>query len=113
MVNTSWWIYIQNVQSGMVIDVQGNAKTAGTSVWPYSLNHTNAQIFRVDTKTPPREYGDDACYIEALNPGGPDLYLSVKTPPLVIVAADTTEPARPGTVPSDVMLPRMVADQPS
>jgi hypothetical protein len=113
MVNLNWWIYIQNVQSGMVIDVQGNAKTAGTSVWPYSLNHTNAQIFRVDTKTPPREYGVDACYIEALNAGGPDLYLSVKTPPLVIVAADTTEPVQPGTVPSDVILPRMVADQPS
>jgi nicotinamidase-related amidase len=111
MANLSWWFGIQNVQSGRVMDVQGNAKKAGTTVWPYSLNYTNAQIFRVDTTPPPREYGDDACYIEALNPDGPDLCLSVKTPPLVIVAADTTEPARPGTVPSDVILPR--TDQPS
>ena len=113
MVNLNWWIYFQNVQSGMTIDVQGNAKTAGTSVWPYSLNYTNAQIFRVDTTSLPREYGDDACYLQALNDGGPALCLSVNTPPVVIMAVDTTEPAQPGTVPSDVILPRMVADQPS
>jgi hypothetical protein len=113
MANLNWWFGIQNVQSGRVMDVQGNAKTAGTTVWPYSLNYTDAQIFRVDTTSPPRGYGDDACYIKALNAGGPNLYLSVKTPPLVIVAVDTTEPAQPGTVPSDVILPRMVADQPS
>jgi hypothetical protein len=114
MINLNWWIYFQNVQSGMVLDVQGNRKAPGTSVWPYSLNFTNAQIFRVGgvkAARPPREYGDDAYYIEALNSDGPDLYLSVKAPPLVIVAVDTTEPARPGTVPSDVMLPLVVADE--
>ena len=47
MVNLSWWIYFQNVQSGMALDVLGNAKRAGTTVWPYSLNYTDAQIFRV------------------------------------------------------------------
>src|SRR5690242_4997062 len=51
MVNLNWWIYFQNVQSGMLLDVQGNRKTAGASVWPYALNYTNAQIFRVgDTR---------------------------------------------------------------
>ncbi len=116
MVNLSWWIYFQNVQSGMALDVLGNAKRAGTTVWPYSLNYTDAQIFRVggyNAARPPRDYGDDAYYIEALNPDGPDLYLSVKSPPLVIVAAEASEPARPGTVRSDVILPRVVADQPS
>jgi hypothetical protein len=102
-------VYIQNVLTGMVIDVQGNVKANGTSVWPYSLNHSDAQIFRFSQHGIPDKYGDNARYISALN-AGPDLVLSLKAPPLVIVDAHSNEPAGPGTVRSEAVLPLNVAD---
>jgi len=104
----SGWVYIENVETGLVIDVQGNVKANGTTVWPYSLNYSKAQMFQFSEHHIPERYGEDARYIMAYdNSGfGSDFYLSVKTPPLVIV--DTNEPAGPGTIGRDLVLPPTV-----
>lgn len=103
----SGWVYIENVETGLVIDVQGNVKANGTTVWPYSLNYGKAQMFQFSEHHIPERYGDDARYIMAYDNSsfGSDFYLSVKTPPMVIVDTDTNAPAGPGTIGSDLVLP--------
>lgn len=103
----SGWVYIENVETGLVIDVQGNVKADGTSVWPYSLNYSKAQMFRFNEHYIPERYGEDGRYIMAYDNSSysSDYYLSVKTPPMVIVNTDPNEPARPGAIERDLVLP--------
>lgn len=76
------WAYIQNVKTGLVIDVQGNVKANGRNVWPYSLNYGKAQMFQFSDRNIPERYGEDARYITAYNNSqfGSPFYLSVKIP---------------------------------
>ena len=101
------WVFIENVKTGLVIDVQGDVKANGTSVWPYSLNYGRAQMFRFDQFNIPENYSEDARYIMAYDNSGydSDFYLSVKVPPMVIVETDTNEPAGPGRIKRDLILP--------
>ncbi len=82
----SGWVYIENVHTGLVIDVQGNVKNNGTSVWPYSLNYSKAQMFQFSEFNIPNRFGSNARYIMAYDNGslGSDFYLSVKKTPLVM-----------------------------
>ncbi len=62
---TTWrsgYAYIENVQTGLVMDVQGNVKANGTNVWPYTLNYSRAQMFQFSEFNIPERYGDDARY---------------------------------------------------
>lgn len=101
----SGWVYIENVRTGTVIDVQGGVNAKGTSVWPYSLNYTSAQIFRFSDFRIPDRYGSEARRILALSPRGGSYYVSVKTPRQVMVESDPNGPVRPGTFDRGIMLP--------
>ncbi|WP_298316719.1 RICIN domain-containing protein [uncultured Aquimarina sp.] len=94
----SGWVYIQNVKTGLVIDVQHDVKANGTNIWPYSINYGRAQMFRFSKNNIPERYGEDARYIMAYNNSSisSDFYLSVKTPPLVIKDNTTKEPSGSG-----------------
>ena len=83
---TTGWVYIENVQTGLVIDVQGNVKSKGTTVWPYTLNYSNAQMFRFTRTKIPNGYGSEARYIRTYNnsSSSPGLYFSVKIPALLV-----------------------------
>ncbi|MDN3666922.1 hypothetical protein ACFFU1_08215 [Algibacter miyuki] len=87
----SGWVYIENVQTNLVLDVQGNAKTKGTTIWPHSLNYSKAQMFKLTSSNIPDRFGNDARYIMAYDNRSlsSDFYLSVKVPPLV------TSPVQP------------------
>ena len=100
-------VYIENVLTGTVIDVQGGVKASGTNVWPYSLNYTNAQIFRFSEHRIPERYGSTARRIFAY-PAYNDLLLSVKTPPMVIATDDGGGTGRPGTIDPSIVLPDTV-----
>lgn len=108
----SGWVYIQNVETGLVMDVQGSVKENGTNVWPYSLNYTKAQMFQFSEHHIPERYGEDARYIMAYDNSsfGSDFYLSVKTPPMVLANPDTIRPSRPGTIRPDLILPLTAVD---
>jgi len=69
--------YIENVQTGLLMDIKGNLKEKGTSVWSYSLNYSDAQIFYISTADTPDRFGTDAHRIIAINS---DLFLSAKVP---------------------------------
>ncbi|MGB3800932.1 MAG: hypothetical protein WA952_14045 [Lewinella sp.] len=74
------WYYLQNVQTGLIIDVNGGLKQKGTTVWPYSLNFSEAQIFRFDRTDIPNDFGNNANYIMSYVPSGPAVFLSAKIP---------------------------------
>lgn len=105
----SGWVYIENVQTGLVIDVQGNVKANGTNVWPYSLNHSKAQMFQFSEFQIADKYGDEARRIMAYDNGslGSDFYLSVKTPAMVIAPTSPGEPETPDAIKPDLVLPAM------
>lgn len=113
----SGWVYIENVQTGLVIDVQGNAKRNGTNVWPYMLNYSKGQMFQFSEFRIPDKYGDEARRIMAYDNSsfGSDFYLSVKTPAMVITPTNPSAPVIPGTVRPDLVFPEMVLapDRPS
>ncbi len=108
----SGWVYIENVKTGLVMDVQGDVKANGTNVWPYSINYGRAQMFRFSEYFIPERFGSDARYIEAYDNSGSitDFYLSVKTPPQVIVATDPNLPSSPGIIRPELVLPLGVFD---
>lgn len=89
----SGWVYIENVQTGLVLDVQGNVKTNGTTLWPHSLNHSKAQMFKLTGSNIPDRFGSDARYIMAYDNRSfsSDFFVSVSTPPMVIGQVQTVK----------------------
>ncbi len=75
--------YIQNVQTGLVIDVKGGQLINGTKVWPYTLNYTTAQEFLFFKGNIPDEYGENSYRIHA----GNNLYITVIRAPQEILPA--------------------------
>lgn len=104
------WVYIQNVQTGLVIDVQGNIKKHGISVWPYSLNYSKAQMFRFSEFNIPERFGSDARYILAYDDKSSisDFILSVKKPPMVIAPPHRGTVSDPGIVTPPIVAPPSV-----
>jgi hypothetical protein len=105
-------VYIENVLTGNVVDVQGGVKASGRNVWPYSLNYTNAQIFRFSEHRIPERYGSNARRIIAY-PSYNGLLLSAKTPQMVIAGDESSGSTGPGTIRPEHILPddvRVVAD---
>ncbi|SEK45725.1 hypothetical protein SAMN04487910_0571 [Aquimarina amphilecti] len=94
----SGWVYIQNVKTGLVMDVQHDVKANGTHVWPYSINYGRAQMFRFSKNNTPEKYGEDARYIMAYNNSSisSDFYLSVKTRSMVVKDSDPKESSGSG-----------------
>ncbi|MCP9235263.1 RICIN domain-containing protein [Lewinella sp. JB7] len=106
--------YLQNVQTGMVIDVKGGLKQRGTTVWPFSLNYSEAQVFHFDRTGVPEGFGDNVSYLKAHVRLGPAVYLSVKIPTPVnspVGTAPSPGPLAPGiNVPSVAQTPQVATD---
>ncbi|TYP75283.1 RICIN domain-containing protein [Aquimarina intermedia] len=102
----SGWVYIENVKTGLVMDVQGDVKANGTTVWPFSLNHGRAQLFRFSSTNIPDSFGDDARYMMAYDNSGlsSDFYVSVKTPPLVVLGTEVNVPPSSGASSPDLLV---------
>lgn len=65
--------YIQNRQTGKLIDVKDGSKTAGTQIWQYSINYTKSQAFNTYCTA-----GCDSYYIAPQLGGLKALYLTLK-----------------------------------
>lgn len=93
------WVYIQNVSTGLLLDVKHTVKTPNTAVWPYRLNYSRSQMFRFTGVGVADRFGPDGRYIMAYanTSSASDLYVSVKIPELAIALPEpAAEPAGGG-----------------
>lgn len=85
--------YMQNKQTGKLIDVKGGSTTAGTQIWQYTINYTKSQAFNTY-----RSVESETYLIQSGLHGSKGLYLSLKLKQLKLIVADTGVPsASPAT----------------
>ncbi|WP_157429285.1 RICIN domain-containing protein [Aequorivita sublithincola] len=105
------------METGLVLDVQGNVKENGTKVWPFSINYGLAQVFQVSAADIPDRFGSDVWRIMPYDKGNSesDLYISVKAPAPVVLATPTNTTNAPIPAPPELIAPSevMSSDIPS